>query len=473
MTIHTFLSRRSRFANTLSVLLALLMLLPSLAGFAKPMQSAAASPSGDPVDRLKVGDVIWAKSNATGKAEWKQIIHSSKRTVPALLNVRLINAKTGKTAAELTCPLDEKVTLNNGKRIPAARLAVGNSIITRAGPVCRVTAMWLLKRPGGFVLSDVRVGPLSVAQAKRLAALHSTQARLQPALNFAGYAAPASAGGDTLNPFLFQGQQFDPVSGDYYLRARYYDPTMGRFLSQDPFAGVDVDPVSLHRYLYASNDPVNKVDPNGLDDLGQLEAGLDVNAELAPTEVQASGPTTLAGLNATFGIPYGYAGTATPLLFSSVSGVALRRAAIVIAGGVLVSALGAGFGGSPDATQQVVDGGSDGHHIFGYHYSIIPPQQFAGSGLRGPSYITNADDLSPQAARATLLGGAKGLGPLQYRYTVVMADNNPLYPITFNPQALGVGVYEYFLINGSPPGSVTEVATYDYQTYQWTSRPFP
>lgn len=291
MTIHTFLNRRSRFANTLSVLLALLMLLPSLAGFAKPMQSAAASPSSDPVDRLKVGDVIWAKNNATGKAEWKQIIHSSKRTVPALLNVRLINAKTGKTAAELTCPLDEKVTLNNGKRIPAARLAVGNSIITRAGPVCRVTAMWLLKRPGGFVLSDVRVGPLSAAQVQRLAASQSTQARPPTGLNFAGYAAPASAGANTLNPFLFQGQQFDPFSGDYYLRARYYDPTMGRFLSQDPLEGNDNDPVSLHRYLYASADPVNRIDPGGKEDANFSLGGQTATEGIAAEENATLSPS--------------------------------------------------------------------------------------------------------------------------------------------------------------------------------------
>ena len=71
----------------------------------------------------------------------------------------------------------------------------------------------------------------------------------------------------TVNPFLFNAQQFDGASGDYYLRARYYDQSNGRFISQDPFEGRNDDPVSLHRYLYANADPVNYIDPTGKDSL--------------------------------------------------------------------------------------------------------------------------------------------------------------------------------------------------------------
>ena len=41
---------------------------------------------------------------------------------------------------------------------------------------------------------------------------------------------------------------------------------MGRFISQDPFGGSDADPISLHRYLYAGNDPVDMIDPGGQDE---------------------------------------------------------------------------------------------------------------------------------------------------------------------------------------------------------------
>ncbi|MGB0064101.1 MAG: RHS repeat-associated core domain-containing protein, partial [Terracidiphilus sp.] len=49
----------------------------------------------------------------------------------------------------------------------------------------------------------------------------------------------------------------------YYLRARYYNPTTGRFMSRDPKDGKLTDPKSLHKYLYADGDPVNRRDPLG------------------------------------------------------------------------------------------------------------------------------------------------------------------------------------------------------------------
>ncbi|MFM9268618.1 RHS repeat-associated core domain-containing protein [Tychonema sp. BBK16] len=65
------------------------------------------------------------------------------------------------------------------------------------------------------------------------------------------------------NRFLFTGEQLDPNTGFYYLRARYVNPGDGRFTQQDGFAGFSQDPTSLHKYLYANNDPVGRVDPRG------------------------------------------------------------------------------------------------------------------------------------------------------------------------------------------------------------------
>jgi RHS repeat-associated protein len=69
------------------------------------------------------------------------------------------------------------------------------------------------------------------------------------------------------------GEQFDNDLGLYYLRARYYNPATGRFLSRDPEDGKPNDPQSLHKYLYASGDPVNRIDPSGRGDL--IEVSLD------------------------------------------------------------------------------------------------------------------------------------------------------------------------------------------------------
>ena len=61
----------------------------------------------------------------------------------------------------------------------------------------------------------------------------------------------------------YRAEQYDSDLRLYYLRARYYNPATGRFLSRDPEDGKAVDPKTLHKYLYAGGDPVNGVDPMG------------------------------------------------------------------------------------------------------------------------------------------------------------------------------------------------------------------
>ena len=71
--------------------------------------------------------------------------------------------------------------------------------------------------------------------------------------------------GATLNPFKYVGQfgVMDEGNGLYYIRARYYDAQIGRFINKDPKAGNDKDGQSLNRYAYASNNPVRFVDVSG------------------------------------------------------------------------------------------------------------------------------------------------------------------------------------------------------------------
>ena len=72
--------------------------------------------------------------------------------------------------------------------------------------------------------------------------------------------------GTTPNNYLYRGEQYDPDLGLYYLRARYYNPNTGRFMSLDPEDGYAEEPASLHKYLYADGDPVNGRDPSGRED---------------------------------------------------------------------------------------------------------------------------------------------------------------------------------------------------------------
>jgi RHS repeat-associated protein len=70
--------------------------------------------------------------------------------------------------------------------------------------------------------------------------------------------------GTTPNNYLYTGEQYTPGIDSYYLRARYYQPATGRFLTADPFTGFIEDPHTLHKYHYTGNNPVNRIDPSGL-----------------------------------------------------------------------------------------------------------------------------------------------------------------------------------------------------------------
>jgi len=92
------------------------------------------------------------------------------------------------------------------------------------------------------------------------AALTDVTGTVQTQYTFDPFGNTTQGGASSANSFAYTGRENDG-SGLYFLRARYYIPAIGRFISEDPIGlagGINV-------YAYAYDNPVNFLDPSGLD----------------------------------------------------------------------------------------------------------------------------------------------------------------------------------------------------------------
>ncbi len=94
----------------------------------------------------------------------------------------------------------------------------------------------------------------------------------------------SGSAGTVANPVLYRGERFDSALGNYYLRARYYNQSSGLFNKIDPFNGILSSPLSLNKYAYTHNNPVNGIDPTGRSLVG-LVCGISLNLALTALDL--------------------------------------------------------------------------------------------------------------------------------------------------------------------------------------------
>ncbi len=91
--------------------------------------------------------------------------------------------------------------------------------------------------------------------------------------------------GSTENDYRYTGEEYNELTGLYYLRARYMDPSTGTFISMDSYPGRMNDPVSLHRYLYANANPVMYTDLTGYFALADFMAAGGIQSALGGVQI--------------------------------------------------------------------------------------------------------------------------------------------------------------------------------------------
>ena len=98
-------------------------------------------------------------------------------------------------------------------------------------------------------------------------------------------------------PFYgYNGEKQNPFTGLQYLRARYYAPQNGGFITQDSFSGVLTNALSQNRYAYAHNNPVNYTDPSGHRYVKGIEIGDNLKSSSAKKQPTTSGRPLSPGL---------------------------------------------------------------------------------------------------------------------------------------------------------------------------------
>ena len=135
-----------------------------------------------------------------------------------------------------------------------------------------------------------------------------------------------------LNPFRYRGYYYDTETKLYFLKTRYYDPEIGRFITIDGIEYIDPETINgLNLYAYCGNNPVMAVDPNGTAKWWQwllfgIGAALVVAAAVVLTVATGGAATGLLGAIAV--------GAAKGALIGAAIG-----SAVGIAGGAIYSAV--------------------------------------------------------------------------------------------------------------------------------------
>jgi RHS repeat-associated protein len=105
--------------------------------------------------------------------------------------------------------------------------------------------------------------------------LTGTAATVTKRWEFDPFGGIRSETGSGSSDFQFAGEQKDADTGLINLRARYYDPVVGRLISRDVLSGVAGFPQTFNRYAYASNNPLRFIDPSGYEDCESIDGSLN------------------------------------------------------------------------------------------------------------------------------------------------------------------------------------------------------
>jgi RHS repeat-associated protein len=155
--------------------------------------------------------------------------------------------------------LDERFArVTNGETSTYLTTAQGGAPAATHNSMFFPPAIGRVPRPS-VRISSAGTGPNAGSTQASALALAGTNGTPETQYTYDPFGATTSSGAASTNPFQYTGRENDG-NGLQYNRARYYNPTPGRFISQDPL-GMAGSGVNLYRY--AADNPLNVTDPLG------------------------------------------------------------------------------------------------------------------------------------------------------------------------------------------------------------------
>ena len=236
--------------------------------------------------------------------------------------------------------------------------------------------------------------------SRNVVAVTSSTGEVQSTVVYAAFGSVLATTGTTTSELGFAGE-FGESDGLIYLRARYYDPASGRFLSRDPLFGQPNEPVTLHRYLYGNNNPITNIDPTGEApfNLTEVQVSIAINTTVGASFSFVSGlasgkrglalftETVIGGAFGAFGGAYGTA-IAEAFTTSKVVAQALRHPKVAQFAGRIAYAIPPTFVGlTEDISKGIASGDIRGNgFVSGLFFGTTV--NFFSNVLLGPGAVS-------------------------------------------------------------------------------------